>query len=245
MTDATALQRAYYERTAAGYEVKRVKKRTTHPMAISAFAGMARFQGGGSILDVGAGTGRAVRILQDMFPDERVIGVEPVEGMRKTGIETGLVKSDTLIEGDATDLQFADDEFNWVIETGILHHVPNWQKAVNEMVRVASRGIMISDSNAIGQGSVLGTTAKYTIKSLGLWNTLQWVQTRGKMYKYSEGDGVYYSFTAFDALAIIRRKFPEIRIMNTRNVRDERGAFYRTSPSVMVFAYRDLPDEPS
>ena len=239
MTDATALQREYYAKTAAEYETKRVKKRVTHPTAIAAFCGMARFFGGGSVLDVGAGTGRAVRMLQEMYPKERIIGIEPVEGMRTAGLETGFIKPGTLLDGDATQIQFADNEFDWVIETGILHHVQDWQAAVREMVRVASKGIMISDSNAIGQGSIPMTMAKYAIKSLGLWKALQWVQTKGKMYKYSEGDGVYYSFTAFDTLSIIREKFPEIRVMNTKNVRDERGSFYRTSPSVMVFAYCD------
>jgi hypothetical protein len=36
------------------------------------------------------------------------------------------------------------------------------------------------------------------------------------MSKYSEGDGVYYSFCAFDALPLLRRKFSQVHVMNTQ-----------------------------
>jgi len=36
------------------------------------------------------------------------------------------------------------------------------------------------------------------------------------MSKYSEGDGVYYSFCAFDALPLLRSKFSKVQVMNTQ-----------------------------
>jgi hypothetical protein len=36
------------------------------------------------------------------------------------------------------------------------------------------------------------------------------------MSKYSEGDGVYYSFCAFDALPLLRRKFGQVHVMSTQ-----------------------------
>lgn len=36
------------------------------------------------------------------------------------------------------------------------------------------------------------------------------------MSKWSEGDGVYYSFCAFDTLPLLRSKFPQVHVMNTQ-----------------------------
>jgi hypothetical protein len=84
------------------------------------------------------------------------------------------------------------------------------------MVRVARYGVLISDTNNIGQGSHLGRKLKKTIKKLGFWKVLVWLQTNGKMSKWSEGDGLYYSFCAFDTLPLLRQKFVEVQVMNTR-----------------------------
>jgi len=83
------------------------------------------------------------------------------------------------------------------------------------MVRVARYGVLISDTNNIGQGSHLGRKLKKTIKKLGFWKALVWLQTNGKMSKWSEGDGLYYSFCAFDTLPLLRKKFVEVQVMNT------------------------------
>ena len=42
-----------------------------------------------------------------------------------------------------------------------------------------------------------------------------WLTTRGKMAKWSEGDGVYYSYSAFDDFDVLRAKFPRVHMMNT------------------------------
>ena len=36
------------------------------------------------------------------------------------------------------------------------------------------------------------------------------------MSKWSAGDGAYYSFCAFDALPLLRAKFPHVHVMNTQ-----------------------------
>ncbi len=84
------------------------------------------------------------------------------------------------------------------------------------MTRVARYGVLISDTNNIGQGSPLARKLKKRIKKLGLWNAWVWLQTRGKMSTWSEGDGVYFSFCAFDTLPVLRRKFGQVHIMNTQ-----------------------------
>jgi ubiquinone/menaquinone biosynthesis C-methylase UbiE len=152
-----------------------------------------------SFFDVGAGTGRAMKALATAFPQARVQGIEPVAELRQQAKILNGISGDDLREGDA------------VVETGVLHHIRHWPQAVAEMARVARYGVLISDTNNIGQGSPRTRKLKKLIKKLGLWNALVWLQTKGKMSKWSEGDGVYYSgaadlLSAVSHVAIVARR---------------------------------------
>jgi SAM-dependent methyltransferase len=212
-----ARQRAYYQATAASYHERHVGEQDEHGLALELLVMLARHHGvAGSFLDVGAGTGRAMKALATAFPQARVQGIEPVAELRQQAeIQNGINALD-LREGDALQLPFADDSFDWVVETGVLHHIRHWPKAVAEMARVSRYGVLISDTNNIGQGSPRTRKLKKLIKMLGLWNAFVWLQTKGKMSKWSEGDGVYYSFCAFDALPLLRGKFGQVQVMNTQ-----------------------------
>jgi len=207
-------QRDYYAAHADEYEDKHLSNDDEHMRALAMFRGLALGRDHASILDVGAGTGRGVRFLQQVFPASKVIGVEPSRELREIGHAAGLKPSD-LVDGDATRLPFANNEFDWVIETGVLHHIEDYKAAVAEMCRVARIGVLISDSNNMGQGSFQARLFKRTLKAMGLWNAFLWLQTGGKMYKFSEGDGVYFSFCAFDTVPILQKKFSRVIYANT------------------------------
>ena len=207
-------QRDYYARTAHDYEAMHVAEDDEHATALSAFVGLARQAGGRSFLDVGAGTGRALRRLRGEFPGARVVGVEPVRELREAGHAQGIAR-DQLVDGNALALPFADDEFDFVIETGVLHHIRTPAKAVAEMLRVARLGVLISDANKFGQGSAIGRRAKSLVRVFGLWNAMIWLSTRGRMSKWSEGDGLFYSYSVFDDYHQLTGKFPRIFLMNT------------------------------
>lgn len=235
MSEQVKEQRDYYARTAERYEDMHVSDDDEHGIAIAAFIGIARLNGAASVLDVGAGTGRALHRLRQALSDARVVGVEPVAELRAVGHQNG-VPDDQLIDGDATALPFGDDEFDFVIETGVLHHVPEPAKAVAEMMRVARLGVMISDANKFGQGTPLARRLKATIRRLGLWNTLVRIQTRGKMWKWNEGDGLYYSYSVYDNIGQLPAKFPKILTMNTTPIA---GTDPRSGASqVMVLALK-------
>ena len=46
---------------------------------------------------------------------------------------------------DAVRLDFKDDAFCLVFERDSLHHIPGWEKALDEMIRVSSKHIIISE----------------------------------------------------------------------------------------------------
>lgn len=232
-------QRAYYSETAASYAARHVSDDDEHMIALGLFAGLARRLPHGSFLDVGAGTGRAVRFLKREFPNARVLGVEPAPELRQAGLAVGDLSPEDLRDGDATRLPFADGEFDWVVETGVLHHIRDYRAAVREMARVARIGVLISDSNNMGQGGPIARGVKRLIKGLGLWDLAVLAQTRGKGYKWSEGDGVYYSFCAFDCVALLRPKFPRLTFANTGPAGFD---LYGSAPHVAIIAFRQSGD---
>lgn len=210
-------QRAYYKATAASYHERHVGEADEHALALELLVMLARHcDVAGSFLDVGAGTGRAMKALSTAFPLSRVQGIEPVAELRQQAKIQNGISCEDLREGNALQLPFSDDSFDWVVETGVLHHIRDWRRAVSEMARVAHYGVLISDTNNIGQGSPRSRNLKKMIKKLGFWNVLVWLQTKGKMSKWSDGDGLYYSFCAFDTLPLLRRKFGQANIMNTK-----------------------------
>jgi SAM-dependent methyltransferase len=236
MIDDVQAQRDYYARTAEHYDAMHVSEGDEHTVALAAFCGLATLRTPASILDIGAGTGRAVTYLQARWPQCRVVGVEPVAALRAVGHERGIAP-DVLIEGDVLKLDFADDAFDYVIQTGVLHHVADPAAAVAEMMRVARVGIMLSDSNRYGQGSRPARIAKDVLRRLRLWRPFIYAQTRGRMSKWSEGDGLYYSYSLFDNLAQIRRKFPRVTVMNTQDIDGTDARF--GSAHAMIFALKD------
>ncbi len=236
MLDDVQKQREYYARTAAQYDEMHVAERDEHSVALAAFTGLAALHKPTSILDIGAGTGRAVDQLRASWPECRLVGVEPVAALREVGHARGVPVNE-LVDGDVLDLDYPDDSFDFVIQTAVLHHVPDPARAVSEMMRVAKLGVMLSDANRYGQGSAPSRVFKDVLRRLNLMNAMIYVQTRGKMSKWSEGDGLYWSYSLFDNLAQLRTKFPNVLIMNTLPMAGTDPRF--GSPQAMLFATKE------
>jgi ubiquinone/menaquinone biosynthesis C-methylase UbiE len=235
MSEADAeAQRAYYERTAANYDDMHVEENDEHFRALDWLSSLIRQHKIESLLDVGAGTGRAMQYLKDRNPI-RTLGVEPVEALRAAGHAKGIAE-DELVDGNALALPFADDSFDVVSEFGVLHHIKDHRRAVREMCRVAKRGVLLSDSNNFGQGSPLARFVKQSINAVGMWPAFDWVMTKGKGYHWSEGDGLFYSYSLINDLPVIRAKFPKLHFFGTLPATGP--DFYRHAPHMAVFATR-------
>ena len=196
-------QRKYYETTAGHYDDLHLVEEQ-HQLAselLMAYCVHYRFA---TILDVGAGTGRFQRAIKTRLPDVRVTGVEPVEALRKIGHTSGIQEFE-LIDGDVQSLPFAEGSFDVVSEFAMLHHVPNPDLAVEEMMRVASKAVFISDANLFGQGNVWVRLAKRLLDSMGLWRMAVLLKTKGKGYHISETDGLFYPYSAFCHFRKLRR----------------------------------------
>jgi ubiquinone/menaquinone biosynthesis C-methylase UbiE len=232
MIDPVALQRQYYNETAAAYDGMHVSGIDEHFTALSWLSGLISLHKFESLLDVGSGTGRCLIYLKEHGHTLSVAGVEPVAALRDIGIRKGLSEAE-LFAGDALALPFGDKTVDVVCSFSILHHIQDHHKAVSEMCRVARRAVFISDVNNFANGGRLARAAKRAIRAAGLWPAFNFVKTKGKRYRYSEGDGVSYSYSLFDDVPEIRKQFPDMRFMGTA----PSGAdLFRTATAVALFA---------
>ena len=140
-----------------------------------------------------------------------VKGIEPVAALRKKGYEKGLTP-DELMDGDAYQMPFADNSFDLVCEFAVLHHVRHPNRVVQEMSRIASQMICISDCNFMGQGTFPVRLLKWFIFSLHLWPVADFIKTRGKGYTISEGDGLAYSYSVYQSLPTVHQRWQTLRL---------------------------------
>lgn len=226
------LQREYYSNTAKQYDDLHLESGGEHTFALHILSSLIDAFNVKSILDIGSGTGRAIYFLKERHPGLKIVGIEPVEKLRNVGYQKGL-SPDELVDGDVLHLNFSDEEFDLVCEFGVLHHVKHPKKAVDEMLRVAKRGIFISDSNNFGQGSLLSRTVKQLINLFGLWRVFDFIKTGGRGYTITEGDGLAYSYSVFNNYNQIRKHFSKIHLLNTQGGKFN---FYKTASHVALFA---------
>jgi len=214
MTSAEEIQREYYESTARGYDAAHVDEGDEHYFALGFLLGAATYLKVGSVLEVGAGTGRGLEYLEQHAPHLKVHGIEPVRALREQAYAKGIA-ADTLSDGDGTRLAFADGAFDVVCAFGVLHHVQDHGRVVGEMLRVAKKAIFISDGNNYGQGRPVVRAFKQALHVAGLWPLANLIKTRGKGYAITEGDGLAYSYSVFNDYRLIRKQCARVHLLNT------------------------------
>lgn len=96
---------------------------------------------GGSVLDVGTGNGT---LFAGFSPDYRRVGVDTSEHLLARHCARGRVA-----RADGAGLPFADRSFDLVVESCVLHHVPEPGRLISEMARVARRALALIEPNRL------------------------------------------------------------------------------------------------
>jgi SAM-dependent methyltransferase len=167
-----------------------------HSVSLSYVSAFLQRLGAGSVLDVGCGTGRALEYLKRANPEVSGYGLEPVGELLDVAVSKGI-ECNRLIRGSVLELPFQDRSFDVVLECAVLHHVKDPAVAVEEMMRVARRAVFLSDTNIFGQGAKALRVLKLALYRMKLWRLVKLLQTGGKGYTLSDGDGVGYSYSVY------------------------------------------------
>ncbi len=105
-----------------------------------------------SVIDVGCGSGELLRIIAE-FADKTGRDASLV-GLDLNPISSGITKDWSKgvaeiasVQGDAFELPFSDNSFDYAISSLFFHHLTDEQIVIvlKEMSRVASRGIIVID----------------------------------------------------------------------------------------------------
>jgi ubiquinone/menaquinone biosynthesis C-methylase UbiE len=115
--------------------------RYTDQPFVHSFAQFTRYHGK-RVLEVGFGAG--MDFIQWLRAGARVSGVDLTEEALANVTHAirvhGLPEPENLQVGDAEDLPYPSDTFDLGYSWGVLHHTPNTEKAVAELVRVVRPG---------------------------------------------------------------------------------------------------------
>ncbi len=98
--------------------------------------GNARF----SVLDVGAASGDTARLIGKLYPGASVTSLD------LNAVNLSAAPADKLI-GDAFELPFGPESFDYVLSSLFLHHFPDDQvvRLLDEFYRAAKRALLICD----------------------------------------------------------------------------------------------------
>jgi 2-polyprenyl-3-methyl-5-hydroxy-6-metoxy-1,4-benzoquinol methylase len=97
-----------------------------------------------SILDVGCGEGVLTEQWADKLGGGRIVGIDLDDPKLKAEWDKRQRANLEYRVEDATNLSFADDEFDMATAIEVLEHVPDPVRTVTEMARVAKSWVLVS-----------------------------------------------------------------------------------------------------
>ena len=124
------------------------------------------FAAGQNYLDFGCGNGAAaVHLASKLGLKVKGIDVDPeqIEAARERSEQTANVR---FLTADGSKLPFDDNEFDFVATHMVTHHIPDWQNALHQMLRVLKpNGYLIYKDFAVPKW--VASLGKKISKSLG------------------------------------------------------------------------------
>lgn len=186
-----------------------------HFDALAHAIGYLKLIGAQSVLDTGCGTGLAFRTIRRALPAVEIRGNDASEDLLKVAVERHGIPAASLDHARSDALPYATGSFDAVVETGVLHHVPNPGQIVSEMLRVARKAVFISDSNMYAQGSLGARAMKLGLARVGLLGVVNRLRRDGHDWYYTDGDGVGWSYSIFDSYPDLAKACAQVVVIPT------------------------------
>lgn len=98
----------------------------------------SKFNEQSTALDVGCGTGRWSIYLSSKFSN--VYAMDPSKAIYAAANLTKDISGIHLIKASAENIPFEDNSFDLVISLGVLHHIPDTQKALSSVAKKVKKG---------------------------------------------------------------------------------------------------------
>ncbi|MCX7880513.1 MAG: class I SAM-dependent methyltransferase [Ignavibacteria bacterium] len=89
-----------------------------------------------NVLEIGCGNGNGARLIKNYFAPENLIAIDIDEKMIKIAKKRSKEKNIDFLVMDAVNLSFPDKYFDAVFDFGVIHHIQDWRKCINEVHRV-------------------------------------------------------------------------------------------------------------
>ncbi|MBK9569776.1 MAG: class I SAM-dependent methyltransferase [Chitinophagaceae bacterium] len=87
------------------------------------------------IIDIGCGSGRFIKYIQVNYPFQTITGIDPSSAILAADALIGGDPKVNLIQVAADSIPFPDEHFDFGYSLGVLHHIPDTTKALNDCVK--------------------------------------------------------------------------------------------------------------
>ena len=87
------------------------------------------------IIDIGCGSGRFIKYIQTKYPYQSITGIDPSSAILAADSLIGADEKINLIQAAADNIPFPDEHFDFGYSLGVLHHIPDTPKALNDCVK--------------------------------------------------------------------------------------------------------------
>lgn len=143
--------RDFFSAKARGWE----KRFPDDDPAYRAAVGELRLSPGGSVLDAGCGTGRALIPLREAVGASGVVvGADLTPAMLCEARVLGRDRSAALVEADASRIPLRNAVLDAVFAAGLVHHVPDAAATLAEFARVSRPGARLALFHPVGRAAL-------------------------------------------------------------------------------------------